>query len=124
MIDVYPLCIYYTSSSQAVSLNPLGGDRSLQGLFILGLLAGLLTFGGAYTAVPFVQRDAVILGKWITNRQFLDGLALGSILPTPLVMFTTFVGYVGHGFSGAVVMTLGMFIPGNIIFDSRSEYYN
>src|SRR5215216_4931596 len=80
-------------------------------LFGYGLRAGLLTFGGAYTAIPFLQHDAVIAGAWMTNQQFLDGLALSSILPAPLIIFSTFVGYLGNGFSGAVVITLGVFLP-------------
>lgn len=80
-------------------------------LFGSGLRAGLLTFGGAYTAIPFVQRDAVELGRWMSNAQFLDGLALSGILPAPLVIFVTFVGYLGCGLLGALAMTLGMFLP-------------
>ena len=78
---------------------------------MLGLLAGLLTFGGAYTAIPFVQQDAVVIGGWLTQQQFLDSLGITGILPTTLVMFVTFVGYLGGGIAGAVLMTLGMFIP-------------
>ena len=76
-----------------------------------GLKSGLLTFGGAYTAIPFVRRDAVERGGWLTDRQFLDGLALGGILPAPLIIFGTFVGYVAGGVSGALAMTLGIFLP-------------
>lgn len=47
----------------------------------------------------------------MTNTQFLDGLALSGILPAPLVIFVTFVGYLGGGLAGAVAMTLGMFLP-------------
>lgn len=80
-------------------------------LFGSGLRAGLFTFGGAYTAIPFVQRDAVELGGWMSNAQFLDGLALSGILPAPLVIFVTFVGYLGGGLVGALAMTAGMFLP-------------
>jgi chromate transporter len=76
-----------------------------------GLKSGLLTFGGAYTAIPFVRRDAVERGGWLTDRQFLDGLALGGILPAPLIIFGTFVGYVAGGLAGALAMTLGIFLP-------------
>ena len=76
-----------------------------------GLKAGLLTFGGAYTAIPFVRKDAVERGRWLTDRQFLDGLALGGILPAPLIIFGTFVGYVAGGLAGALAMTLGIFLP-------------
>ena len=76
-----------------------------------GLKAGLLTFGGAYTAIPFVRKDAVERGGWLTDRQFLDGLALGGILPAPLIIFATFVGYVAAGVPGALAMTFGIFLP-------------
>jgi chromate transporter len=84
---------------------------SVPALFWSGLKAGLLTFGGAYTAIPFLQRDAVVQGAWMSNAQFLDGLALGGLLPAPLVIFATFVGYLGGGPWGAVAMTAGMFLP-------------
>jgi len=76
-----------------------------------GLRTGLLTFGGAYTAIPFLQHDAVTSGAWMTNQQFLDGLALSSILPAPLIIFSTFVGYLGGGPLGALALTAGVFLP-------------
>jgi chromate transporter len=86
-------------------------QRSLWELFISGLKAGLLTFGGAYTVIPFLQEDAVVDGAWMTNTQFLDGLALSSLLPAPLIIFATFVGYLGGGAAGALVLTIGIFLP-------------
>lgn len=83
----------------------------LLSLFWSGLKAGLLTFGGAYTVIPFLQRDAVTQGAWMSNTQFLDGLALSGLLPAPLIIFSTFVGYLGGGPWGAVVMTIGIFLP-------------
>lgn len=80
-------------------------------LFGSGLRAGLLTFGGAYTVIPYLQNDAVIVGGWMTNAQFLDGLALSGILPAPLVIFGTFVGYFGGGLAGALAVTAGIFLP-------------
>lgn len=87
------------------------GAATLPQAFITGLRGGLLTFGGAYTAIPFIQRDAVTVGGWLTNAQFLDGLALSGILPAPLVIFSTFVGYLAAGPLGSLAMTLGMFLP-------------
>lgn len=83
---------------------------SLLELFLSGLKAGLLTFGGAYTVIPFLRDDAVGKG-WMTDAQFLDGLALSGILPAPLIIFSTFVGYFGGGPLGAIVMTIGIFFP-------------
>lgn len=89
----------------------LAAAPSLATLFYYGLRTGLLTFGGAYTAIPFLQNDAVVIGGWMTNEQFLDGLALSSILPAPLIIFATFVGYLGGGPWGALALTAGVFLP-------------
>jgi chromate transporter len=91
--------------------GPPGSPPGLMRLFWVGLLAGLLTFGGAYTVIPFLQRLAVGPGGWMTNAQFLDGIALGGVLPAPLVIFGALVGYVGGGLPGALLMTLGIFLP-------------
>jgi len=80
-------------------------------LFVSGIRAGALTFGGAYTAIPFVEDDAVGEAGWMTTSQFLDGLALSGVIPAPLVIFATFVGYVGGGPVGAFAMTFGIFLP-------------
>lgn len=87
------------------------GSISVAALFWSGLKAGLLTFGGAYTAIPLLQRDVVVHGGWMSNAQFLDGLALSGLLPAPLIIFATFIGYLGAGFAGAFAITAGVFIP-------------
>lgn len=92
-------------------------------LFIAGLKAGLLTFGGAYTAIPYVRADTVGQG-WLTDAQFLDGVALGGVLPAPLVIFCTFVGYVAGGPWGALAITAGVFLPAfafSLLFYERLE---
>ena len=92
-------------------------------LFVSGLKAGLLTFGGAYTAIPFVRNDAVGRG-WVTDGQFLDSLALSGIIPAPLIIFATFVGYLAGGFAGALAITAGIFLPAflfALIFYDRLE---
>ncbi len=80
-------------------------------IFLEGLKAGLLTFGGAFTVIPFLQQAAVSDHHWLTDSQFVDGLALGGVLPAPLIIFSTFVGYLAGGMAGALAMTLGIFLP-------------
>ena len=80
-------------------------------IFIEGLKTGLLTFGGAYTVIPFLRESSVTGHHWLTGSQFVDGLALSGILPAPLIIFSTFVGYLTGGLSGALLMTLGIFLP-------------
>lgn len=86
------------------------GVASWAGLFLTGLKAGCLTFGGAYTAIPFVRQDLVGRG-WIDDGTFLDGVTLSNVLPAPLVIFATFAGYGAGGFAGAVAITAGVFLP-------------
>jgi chromate transporter len=86
------------------------GQATAWELLLTGLKAGLLTFGGAYTAIPFVREDAVG-GGWMTDRQFLDGIALSGILPAPLVVFATFVGAFAGGAIGALAITVAIFLP-------------
>ncbi|HEX2622536.1 MAG TPA: chromate efflux transporter, partial [Phototrophicaceae bacterium] len=92
-------------------VNTTQGQTTIPALFGSGLRSGLLTFGGAYTVIPYLRHDAVIVGNWMTGSQFLDGLALSGILPAPLVIFGTFVGYLGSGFAGGVALTAGIFLP-------------
>jgi chromate transporter len=87
------------------------GAASLFDIFISGLKSGLFTFGGAYTVIAFLQHDAVQVQAWLTNAQFLDGLALSGILPAPLIIFSTFVGFLAGGSVGALIMTAAIFLP-------------
>ncbi len=87
------------------------GTASMVTIFVSGLKSGMFTFGGAYTVIAFLQHDAVQVQAWLTNAQFLDGLALSGTLPAPLIIFSTFVGYVAGGSVGALVMTFAIFLP-------------
>lgn len=80
-------------------------------IFLEGLKAGLLTFGGAFTVIPFLQEAAVEGQGWLTDDQFVDGLALSGVLPAPLIIFSTFVGYLAGGLPGGLAMTVGIFLP-------------
>ena len=80
-----------------------------------GLKTGLLSFGGAYTAIPYLQDVAVDSKHWLTESQFVDGLAMGGVLPAPLIIFSTFVGYMAGDLAGGVAMTIGVFLPAFIL---------
>jgi len=80
-------------------------------IFWEGLKAGMVTFGGAFTLIPYLQ-EAVVEGEgWLTQAQFLDGIAMSGVLPAPFIIFSTFVGYIAGGLVGALVITLGIFLP-------------
>jgi len=80
-------------------------------IFWEGLKAGLVTFGGAFTVIPYLQEAAVDGQHWLTDAQFVDGLAMSGVLPAPLIIFSTFVGYSAGGLVGAQAMTFGIFLP-------------
>jgi chromate transporter len=84
-------------------------------IFFEGLKAGLLTFGGAFTVIPFLQESAVDGQHWLTDSQFVDGLAIGGVLPAPLIIFSTFVGYLAGGLAGGLAMTVGIFLPAFVL---------
>ena len=115
----YAVYVVYRGVPSPVSLAlGIAKTPSLINLFVLGLVAGSLSFGGAYTAIPFIQVEAVLKGGWLPQSVFIDCIAIGNLLPAPLVIFATFVGFqgglsggLGNAFAGAVVITLGMFFP-------------
>lgn len=84
-------------------------------IFLEGLKAGLLTFGGAYTVIPFLEQSAVEARGWLTEGQFLDGIAMAGALPAPAIIFSTFVGYIAGGLAGGVAMTFGIFLPAFVL---------
>jgi chromate transporter len=94
----------------ALLLVPFSDSRLLQ-IAWLFFKTGLFSFGGAYASLVFVQRGAVEQHHWLTDGQLLDGVALSVATPGPFMLFTTFVGYVAGGISGALIATLFVFLP-------------
>lgn len=79
--------------------------------FFTGLAGGACSFGGAYTAIPILREIAVVQADWLSHGQLLDGVAITSCLPAPLVSVAGFVGYLAGGWDGALLMLGGMLLP-------------
>jgi chromate transporter len=112
-----------TVGAGATTVEGPGAAAAWPGLLLSGLKVGLLTFGGAYTAIPFLREDLVGRG-WLDDGTFLDGVAVANVLPAPLIIFATFAGYAAGGLPGAVAMTAGVFLPAfafSMIFYDRLE---
>jgi chromate transporter len=75
------------------------------------LKAGTLLFGGGYVMIPLTQPEIVHTYGWLTDRQFLDGVALGQATPGPIVTTSAFVGYRVAGVLGAVIATAAIYLP-------------
>jgi chromate transporter len=80
-------------------------------LFLFFFKTGLLVFGSGLVIVPFLKTQVVDQYHWLGYAEFLDAVAIGMILPGPVVITATFVGYLLSGFTGAVAATLGIFLP-------------
>ena len=83
-------------------------------LLQLGLFffkAGAFTFGSGLAIVPFLQQGVVRDFGWLSEREFLDAVAMGMITPGPVVITAVFVGYLVAGLAGATVAGLGVFLP-------------
>ena len=100
-----PVMIVGTSA-----LIPFSDSRLFQ-IAWLFFKTGLLSFGGAYASLVFVQRGAVAQYHWLSDGQLLDGVALSVATPGPFMLFTTFVGYIAGGIPGAAVATFFVFLP-------------
>jgi chromate transporter len=92
------------------ALLPFSDSRLFQ-IAWLFFKTGLLSFGGAYASLVFVQRGAVAQYHWLSDGQLLDGVALSVATPGPFMLFTTFVGYIAGGIPGAAVATFFVFLP-------------
>jgi chromate transporter len=83
-------------------------------LFNLALLMmriDLFAFGGGFASVPLMLHEVVDVRRWMDSKTFMDGIALGQVTPGPIVITSTFVGYLIHGISGALTATVAIFAP-------------
>ncbi len=95
-------------------------DARLVRLGIFFLKVGSLLFGSGMVLFAFIQRDVVMRYAWLNQQQLLDAIAVGQITPGPVSSAATFIGYLVAGVPGAVVATLGMFLPSFVIVSLTS----
>lgn len=84
-------------------------------LFLSFLKIGAVVFGSGYVLLPFLQSEFVANLHWLTDKQLIDAVAVGQFTPGPLFTTATFIGFVVGGWKGAVVATIGIFLPGFVL---------
>jgi chromate transporter len=91
------------------------GERAsveLERLFLLFLKFGAVVYGSGYVLFAFLRGDLVERLGWLTQQQLVDALAVGQLTPGPVFTTATFIGYLLGGVGGAIVATVGIFLPG------------
>lgn len=100
-----------TAVAAASAAVPVGLVR----LFLSFLKIGSVVFGSGYVLLAFLRAEFVDRLHWLTERQLIDAVAVGQFTPGPLFTTATFIGYVVAGWLGAIVATVGIFVPGFLL---------
>ena len=104
----------------AAALLPLGGAGlasmasvpvDLSRLFLIFLKIGSVLYGGGYVLLAFLRADLVARYGWLSDQQLIDAVAIGQLTPGPLFTTATFIGFLLAGVPGALLATLGIFLP-------------
>jgi chromate transporter len=123
VVCVFPALLQRKGSAAAAIVLTLGATMkasaaigtatpfSLPALFVVFVKIGSVLFGSGYVLLAFLRADFVERLGWLTESQILDAVAVGQITPGPVFTTATFIGYLLGGTPGAVVATVGIFLP-------------
>lgn len=88
------------------------------------LRIGMIFFGGGYVLIPLLQHLLVEQYRWLTIREFMDGVAISQLTPGPLAMLATFTGVRVAGFAGGLIATICIFLPCILLMLLVGRYYS
>ncbi len=105
---------------------PFWSANSILLLKLFTTFAGmsLFLFGGGYVFIPLMQNTVVVSTGWLTQQEFVDAIAMSQIMPGPIVLSTVFIGYKIAGLLGALVATIGIFLPPGILMIAGTHVLN
>jgi chromate transporter len=113
-----PVCFFLIPPflvQKVLSLFPLASvPFSLPLLFFTFLKIGAVLYGSGYVLLAFLRADFVVRLGWLTDKQMIDAVAIGQVTPGPVFTAATFIGFILGGVPGALLATLGIFLPGFI----------
>ena len=89
----------------------LPASGTIGAIFLYFAKAGMFVFGSGLAIVPFLYGGVVQGHHWLTDRQFVDAVAVAMITPGPVVITVAFIGYLVAGVTGATAAALGVFLP-------------
>jgi chromate transporter len=118
-----PLLLLFLASAAGLALL-LFLRKELFHLAVLMAKIDLIAFGGGFGSVPIMFHEIVEVRSWMDGHTFLNGIVLGQFTPGPIVITATFVGYLVHGFPGAIVATIAIFLPSFLILIGVAPWYD
>ncbi len=97
-----------TTFAPSLLLSP---SFNLLVLFLTFLKIGAVVYGSGYVLIAFLHADFVARLGWLTDKQLIDAVAIGQVTPGPVFTTATFIGFLLGGVAGALLATLGIFLP-------------
>lgn len=104
-------------------IHGVAGAATVGGLFLFFLKAGAFVFGSGLAIVPFLYGGVVAKFHWLTERQFVDAVAVAMITPGPVVITAAFIGYLVAGVIGAAFAAFAVFAPPYLVILFGAPYY-
>lgn len=120
-ISVVALCSPAAIAGASVGAT-MATPVTLSKLALFFLKVGSVLFGSGYVLLAFLRADLVERWRWLTDQQLLDAIAIGQFTPGPVFTTATFIGYVIAGSPGAVLATVGIFLPAFIFVFLSSPF--
>jgi chromate transporter len=105
---------FLLGTASAVATAPV----SLVRLFLSFLKIGAVVFGSGYVLLAFLRTEFIDHLHWLTEKQLIDAVAVGQFTPGPVFTTATFIGYLVAGIPGALLATIGIFLPGFVLVAS------
>lgn len=109
-IDKHSLPVFSLFAAPAVPLMAVK-LFSMPLLFLIFLKIGSILYGSGYVLLAYLRADFVTRLGWLTDKQLLDAIAIGQVTPGPVLTTATFIGFILGGIKGALLATLGIFLP-------------